>query len=215
MAPAKRAAWDAACGSGQLTTLLGEHFESVIGTDASAAQVEQAAPHPTVQYRVETAEKSTVADDSMDLVTLAQAAHWIDLEAYYGQVRRVAHPAAVVALVAYGKTKIDPVVDAVVEKFYGGELEPFWPPERKHIENGYRDLPFPFRRIKTPLFEMRHRWTAEDLIGYVRTWSAVQAMERAKGAGPTERFASDLRDSWGSHLREVRWPLTVIAGVIR
>jgi ubiquinone/menaquinone biosynthesis C-methylase UbiE len=215
VAPAQRSAWDAACGSGQLSTSLATHFEKVIATDASAAQIEQAAAHPRVEYRVEAAEETAISSDSMDLVTLAQAAHWIDLGAFYSESRRVARPSAVVALIAYGKTQVEPAIDVVIEDFYGGELEAYWPPERKHIENGYRDLPFPFSRIDAPNFEMCHRWSAEDLIGYIRTWSAVRAMEKKSGAVSTERFADRLRTAWGAGIRDVRWPLTIIAGVVR
>ena len=214
-APSVRAAWDAACGSGQLSTSLANHFENVIATDASAAQIEQATPHPRVVYRVERAERTATPDASMDLVTLAQAAHWVDLDTFYGEVRRVARPSAVVALIAYGKTQVEPAVDVVIEDFYGRELDAYWPPERRHIENGYRDLPFPFERIRSPILEMRHRWTADDLLGYIGTWSAVRAMEGEKGPAATERFGTALRAAWGNGLRDVRWPLTVIAGVVR
>lgn len=214
VAPARDAAWDAACGSGQLSTLLGDQFQRVIATDASAAQVEQAAPHPRVDYRVEPAERTSIGDGTMDLVAIAQAAHWLDIGAFYGEVRRVARPASVVALIAYGRTRIEPAVDAVIERFYAGDLDPFWPPERKLIENEYRDLPFPFPRIDAPPLEMRLQWTAEELIGYIRTWSAVRAMEQAHGPAATDRFAGELRDAWGTGPREVSWPLTIIAGVI-
>ncbi len=215
ISPATSRAWDAGCGSGQLSTLLGDHYDVVIATDASASQIEQATPHPRVDYRVEPAEKTSVFSASTDLITLAQAAHWIDLGAFYGEVRRVARPAAIVALIAYGKTEVEPSVDAVVEDFYGVELESYWPPERRHIENGYRDLPFPFARVEPPVLQMRHAWRAEDLIGYIRTWSAVRAMEKNHGAVSTERFADRLRAVWGSEVREVRWPLTIIAGMVR
>src|SRR5688572_2300324 len=108
VAPALRSAWDAGCGSGQLSTSLATHFEKVIATDASAAQIDQAASHPRVEYRVEVAEKTTISGDSMDLVTLAQAAHWIDLGAFYDEARRVARRSAVIALIAYGKTQVEP-----------------------------------------------------------------------------------------------------------
>src|SRR5689334_3844133 len=77
LAPAKRLAWDAGCGSGQLSTLLGDEFEKVFATDASSAQIEQAEPHPHVEYRVEPAERSSLADGSVDLITVAQAIHWM------------------------------------------------------------------------------------------------------------------------------------------
>ena len=213
LAPTRRLAWDAGCGSGQLSTLLGEEFEGVIATDASSAQIEQAEAHPRVEYRVEPAEKSTLLDRSADLITVAQAIHWMNLDLFYTEVRRVAQPGAALAVVAYHIAVIDRDVDAVIDSFYSGDLEGFWPPERKHIETEYREIPFPFERIANPpRMYLTVRWDVEQMLGYIRTWSAVRALEKAKGAGQTEQFAARLRDTWGTQVREVRWPLVVLAG---
>lgn len=214
IAPARGLAWDAACGSGQLSTLLGEHFENVIATDASAAQISQAGAHDRVEYRAEPAENSSLADASVDLITVAQAAHWLNLDAFYAEAGRVARPGAAIALVAYERTRIAPAIDGIVERFYSGKLDPWWPPERRHIETGYRHLPFPFPPIDAPRFEMELSWTAEQLIGYVRTWSAVRAMEAKEGPTATERFATELRAAWGDEARRVGWPVIVRAGYV-
>jgi SAM-dependent methyltransferase len=209
----RRLAWDAACGSGQLSTLLGDEFDKVFATDASSAQIAQAAPHPRVEYRAEPAERSSLADGSVDLITVAQAVHWVSLEAFYREVRRVARPGAALALVAYHIAVIDSSVDAVIDEFYSGDLDGYWPPERKHIETEYRDLPFPFERIAAPArMHLSLSWTAEEMLGYIRTWSAVHALEKANGPSLTEHFAGRLRDVWGPKPREVRWPLVTLAG---
>jgi SAM-dependent methyltransferase len=213
-APARRLAWDAGCGSGQLSTLLGDHFEKVIATDASSAQIERAVAHPRVEYRVEPAESSTLAAGSADLITVAQAAHWMKLDAFYREARRVASDGALIALVAYERTRIDPAVDPIIERFYAGDLDRWWPPERKHIETGYRTLGFPFEPIAAPPFEMKATWTADQLVGYIRTWSAVRAMEAATGPEATNRFEESVRGVWGPDAREITWPMVVLAGRI-
>jgi ubiquinone/menaquinone biosynthesis C-methylase UbiE len=215
IAPSKGLVWDVACGSGQLSELLGDEFAKVIATDASSAQIEQAKPHPHVEYRVEPAEHSSLADHSADLITVAQAVHWLNLDAFYIEARRVARPGAVLALVAYHIAVIDPEVDAVIDQFYSGDLDGYWPPERKHIETEYRDIPFPFERIATA--ERKYlsvNWDVEQMLGYIRTWSAVRALEKAKGAAKTDQFADRLRTVWRSGIREVRWPLVILAGKI-
>jgi SAM-dependent methyltransferase len=213
LAPTEKLAWDVACGSGQLSTLLGDHFENVVATDASSAQIAQATPHPRVEYRVEPAEHSSLADASVDLVTVAQAVHWLDLDAFYREVRRVARPGAAIAIVAYHIAVIDPVVDTVIDGFYSGDLDGYWPPERKHIETEYRDIPFPFERISPPsrMF-LGVNWDVEQMLGYIRTWSAVRALEAKNGAAQTDRFATRLRQAWGPEKRDVRWPIVILAG---
>jgi len=214
-APARKLAWDVGCGSGQLSTLLGDQFEKVIATDASSAQVERAVAHPRVEYRVEPAESSSLSSGSADLITVAQAAHWMKLDAFYKEARRVARNEALIALIAYERTRIDPSIDAIIERFYSGDLDRWWPPERKHIETGYRTLDFPFEPVAAPSFEMKATWTADQLVGYIRTWSAVRAMEAASGPEATNRFEGSVRRAWGPGARDVVWPMVVLAGRVK
>src|ERR1700744_5328428 len=84
----RRLAWDCACGTGQATLALADRFDSVIGTDASEQQLAAAQTKPKVAYRVATAENSGLDSASVDLVTVAQALHWFNLDGFYSEVRR-------------------------------------------------------------------------------------------------------------------------------
>lgn len=214
LAPARGVAWDAGCGSGQLSLLLAQRFDRVIATDASAEQIAHAAPHRHVEYRCAPAEASGLDDGIADLAVAAQAAHWFDLPGYYAEVRRVARPGAVVALVSYGNVRADTTVGPLIDQFYSDALGPLWPPERRLVEDGYRALPFPFAELTTPPFEIRVDWTLVDMMGYIETWSAVRAMERVEGRGPIVAFEKQLARAWGDPkaARPVRWPLSLRVG---
>jgi SAM-dependent methyltransferase len=209
-APATRLALDCGCGSGQLSVLLADRFDRVVATDASAAQIENAEAAPRVEYRIAPAERSGLPDASVDLVTVAQAAHWLDLEVFYDEVRRVAAPRAVLALVTYGILVVDGGADPVVQSYYRA-LGSYWPPERRHVEEGYRSLPFPFLEIEAPPIAMEVRWRLADLMGYVDTWSASKEAEKALGRAPRDRFADELAQAWGDPeaRRLVQWPLSL------
>jgi hypothetical protein len=155
-----------------------------------------------------------LADRIADLAVAAQAAHWFDLPGYYAEVRRVARPGAVVALISYGNVRADATVGPLIDQFYSEALGPLWPPERRVVEDGYRSLPFPFQELATPPFEIRVDWTLADMMGYVDTWSAVRAMERVEGRGPIVAFGSKLARAWGDPqtARPVRWPLSLRVG---
>ena len=213
-APRRDTAWEAGCGSGQLSIPLASRFERVIATDASADQIRHAVPHPRVDYRVAPAEGSGVPDATADIAVAAQAAHWFDIDAYYAEVRRVVKPNGMVALITYESTKVDAAVDGVVHRFYSETVGPYWAPARRHVEEGYRSLPFPFEEIIAPAFEMVAEWTLEQLIGYVETWSATRALLRAKGEASILAFRKELADAWGPEraTRTVRWPLAVRVG---
>src|SRR5215470_11482152 len=102
--------WDCATGNGQAAGGLAAHFARVVATDASSAQIEHARPFPRVQYRVAGADRSGLEPGSVDLVTVAQAMHWIDPPSFYAEVRRVAAPGGIIAVWSYALLRINPVI---------------------------------------------------------------------------------------------------------
>ncbi len=207
-------ALDAGCGNGQLSVLLAERFARVIATDASAKQIEQAEPRSGVEYRVAKAEASGLPAASVDLIVAAQAAHWFDLPAFYAEVRRVGRPGALVALVTYGVLVVDDAIREPVRHFYHDVVGPYWPPERRHVEEGYRSFDFPFEPVALPATAIEVDWRLGDFLGYADTWSAVRELEKAAGREPIEAFRRDLAGAWGDPdlRRLVRFPISVRVG---
>ena len=211
-------AWDCATGNGQAALALAERFALVVATDASGAQLAAAPSHPRVRYLRAPAEASGLRDRSVDLVTVAQALHWFDLERFYAEARRVVVPGGVIAVWSYALMSITPAVDAVVNDFYRGTLADFWPAERRHVDMEYRTLRFPFAGIDAPAFHMEREWSLGALLGYIGTWSAVHRLRHARGEGEVTAFTERLVAAWGDgegeRRRLVRWPLAVRAGRI-
>src|SRR3977135_153940 len=165
--------WDCACGNGQASVDLAEHFQEVYGTDLSAEQIAHAEPHPRVSYRVGLAEECGLSENFVDLVTVAQALHWFDLERFYQEARRVARPGAVLAVWSYGVCEIPSAKgDAELQNYYSNVVGPYWTPERRLVESGYRTLKFPVPELQPPEFVMQLGWSLEQLLGYVSSWSA-------------------------------------------
>jgi SAM-dependent methyltransferase len=213
--PSRELALDCGCGNGQLSVLLAEHFEHVVGADASAQQIAAAKPHPRVTYRTAPAEASGLEPATANLIVAAQAAHWFDIQAFYAEARRVAKPGALLALVAYGVLHVESDVDPLVQEFYWKTMGAYWPSERRHVEEGYRTLPFPVPEIPRPDLAIERRWTRDQFLAYVDTWSAVKEAEKAVGRRPVAEFASALAAFWPEgEERGVRWPITVRAGWI-
>lgn len=215
LAPAADLAVDVGCGSGQLTTQLAGHFARVIGLDPSADQIAHAPPTPGTIFICAPAERLPIADGCASLVTAAQAAHWFDLPRFYAEARRIAAPGAAMCLVSYGILSLDAGLDARFDRFYRQEIGPFWPAERRLVDNGYRDLPFPFPERPAPAMAICKPWLLEELLGYIATWSAVVRVREAGREDLLQSFAADLAVLWGdpSQRRTVRWPLNLRLGM--
>jgi len=214
LTPGHDLAWDCATGSGQAAWGLAAHYARVWATDASGAQIEAAVPHAGVEYRVAPAEASGLPDHSADLVAVAQAAHWFDLPAFYAEVRRVLKPGGLLALWCYERLSIEPALDVLVEDFYAGLLDPYWPPERRLVESGYRDLDFPFAELPAPAIPMTATWTLDQLLGYFSTWSALKAYQKATGTDPLPALRERLAAAWISldQAKTIKWPLSLRLG---
>jgi len=178
---------------------LAEVFGRVIATDASEKQIGSAEACARVEYRVAPAETSGLETNSVDLITVAQALHWFDLERFYAETRRVSKPGGVLAAWAYQLATVSPEIDAVVNHYYSDVVGPFWPEERALVEK-FEELAFPYPEIKAPPFEMVAEWNAAHLIGYLRTWSATQGFMAANQRDPLEEIEGELRTVWGNEV---------------
>jgi len=212
LTPRRAVALDCATGSGQAAVGLARHFALVIATDGSVPQLRSATVHPHVTYVGNLAEQPALQDRSVDLAVAAQAAHWFDHARFHPEMQRVLRPDGALALWTYGLTSIAPPIDAVVGHYYENVVGPHWPPERRHVENAYRDLPFPWREVAVPQFQLRLEWTLDDFIGYVGTWSATQRYTKVSAADPLPALRDQIAPLWGSNSRPVVWPLHLRVG---
>jgi SAM-dependent methyltransferase len=213
VAPSRSRAWDCACGSGQATLDLAERFDAVIATDASAQQVAAAKSHPRVTYGVARAEESGIEAGSIDVITVAQSLHWFDRPAFYAEARRVLRPAGVLAVWTYGIPRLNDVnLDRVMQAFYWETVGPYWPPERRYVEDGYRSIDFPFGDITAPSLSMRENWTLPQFLGYLRSWSSVGRYVNDKGEDPVVQVEGQFAPYWGARARDVSWPLSLRLG---
>lgn len=210
--PARDLAVDVATGNGQAAIALAELFHEVVATDASAAQLKAAQPKPRVRYQCEPAERITLPDAAADLIIVAQAAHWFDWPAFQSEARRVLRPGGLLAFWCYGNCRSEPDIERLFEDYSRDVVGPYWPRERRHVEEAYRDLPLPFPEVAVPQFDMHVDWKIESALGYLGTWSATQRYRQRNGRDPLALLGPLLTEAWGTGIRQLRWPLVIRAG---
>lgn len=212
IASARERAWEAGCGSGQASRDLATRFASVFASDPSAAQIAQAHAPDNVTFSIEPAERSSLADASVDAICVAQALHWFDRAQFFAECARVLRPGAV--LVAWGYQDIEPpphLVDAFMA--FRDDIEVYWPPERAFVDAAYADFEWPFARIDAPAFTMAVDWPLSRLLGYFASFSAVKRYREVTARDPVATHAEAIAKAWGDAdaLLRLRWPLFVHA----
>ncbi len=102
----------------------------------------------------------------------------------------------------------------MVHRYYREVVGPYWPPERALVERGYGALEFPFEAIESPPLRLEKLWDLPGVIGYLRTWSATQRYEAARGRDPLELVREELAVAWGppERVRPFQWDLDLRIG---
>ena len=212
-------AWDCATGNGQAAIGLCRYFRNVIASDVSKNQLDHRFHRNNINYQVFSAEKASIPNNSVDLITVAEAIDWFDFGKFYEEVTRVSNRNAIIAIWSYGMHKIDSEIDKISERLNvdGEILGSYWPKEAKYVNEEYKTIPFPFKEISTPRFEMNVNWSLDDLLNYMQTWSAVKRFQIEKKYDPLSLVRQDMENLWGrkDEQKLVRWSLNLRMGIVQ
>jgi SAM-dependent methyltransferase len=213
-APSRRCAWDVGCGSGQATLALAARFDTVIANDIAAEQIAQAPRRPNIRYEAAAAEDLRLAPASVDLVTVATAVHWFDLDRFYPLVQRALAPRGVFAAFGYGTVKLEPPLHDLMRVAFR-PIKPYWSEGNVALWKGYPDLPLPFTPLAAPDFVIELDWTLDQFLDYAGTWSALKRHAAETGTDLIAEVRAAFADAWGPGSRRVRFPLALRAGLAR
>jgi len=217
ISPSNNRALDLATGNGQASIGLIPYFTQVLAADASISQISNALQKDNINYFVSTAEQLPVKKKSIDLILCTQAIHWFDWDLFYREVNRVLKNNGIIAVVGYGLPQIEISVDEIIFNFYANIVGDFWSPERKHVDNKYAEIPFPYETIKHPGFENKLEWKFENLIGFLNSWSATQNYIKVKNENPVEFLKNNLSKAWGNvdKTKNIIWSFFVKIGKLK
>jgi len=212
----KNTAWDCATGNGQAAIVLADHFKKVIATDISAAQIEKATLKKNIEYRVYPAESTPFEENIFDLVTVAQAYHWINWKEFKKEVMRVCKPGAIIAAWVYFRNMpADKKVDDAIFSFYEKVTKPYWDDARKYVEEKYATVEFDYDPLPVKDFETTLNWQREDMIGYISSWSAIQKYIKVNGRSPIPLIEEEINELWPKgEVKKVVFPIYLKLGRI-
>lgn len=193
----RKCAWDCATGNGQVAVPLSTYFEKIIASDISEKQLAQAPKQENIQYISCSAEQTPFAADSFDLITVAQAYHWLNWEKFYAEATRVSKPNCVIAVWMYDLLQSDDLsINELIRWFYKEITGTYWDKERKHVEDHYAHVSFDFKPLPSKQFFIQKDLTLQSLLGYFSSWSATQNYIKANGRSPVELVEARLRKIW-------------------
>lgn len=210
--------WDCGTGNGQVAIMLAKHFRTVEATDISKNQLAKAVKVPNIRYSEQRAESTDFRENTFDLITVAQAAHWFDMDTFNQEFKRVAKPQALVALWGYDLVRVDTDIDVLMQHFYSEIVGPFWRPERQHIDREYRSIRFDFPEVTLPgIYAIEAQWELKTMEGYLNSWSSVQNYKEAHGENPVDNLMEQMKSHWGQgKIKKVRFPIfTKIGRVVK
>jgi len=210
----KDMAWDCAAGSGQTAKALAPYFNKVFATDISQKQLDNAYQAANIFYSVQPAEQTIFLNNSFDLITVSQALHWFHFDEFYTEVIRIAKPEAILAAWTYSLLRISKEIDLLTEDFHYNILHNYWDDERKYVDDEYRNIPFPFKRIDTPVFKIEYRWTIEELEGYLNTWSGLRKFTSENSSNPLPELMKRIKSHWKETQMRVHFPIHLLMGKI-
>ncbi|KAK8937636.1 hypothetical protein KSP40_PGU018350 [Platanthera guangdongensis] len=238
----RQLAWDVGTGSGQAAVSLSSLFDAVVATDSSPEQISHAPTHlPNVRFVV-TPPSLTIPDlhrlvappESIDLITVATALHWLDIPAFFSQAHAVLRrPGGVVAVWGYGCDLLigGRRMEAINRRIYEA-ICPYWETNvREMVQDGYAGVDFPFEAVEgveegtAPV----RKFTAEREMGVaelIGLWQTSTSYQRARKAGVeliTEEVKEELKRAWveedgGEQLNNkkkmVRFPISLRIGKV-
>lgn len=209
--PEQQFVWDCGAGSGQFTQLLAPYFDHVVATDISEQQLQHAPYFENVSYQIQPSEKTSFSAQSFDLITVAQAIHWFDFDAFYQEVTRTLKPNGILAVIGYGLIHVEHhLINQKLHELYFDTLHGYWDAERHYIDEEYRTIPFPFEEIETPELKMEYQWSSAQLLKYLSTWSAVKHYIDKNQINPLHDLAEAL--STEHELLNIEFPIFLRLG---
>lgn len=193
---------DVACGSALLLSALAPRMGRAYGVDLSRALVAAAAGASSTEascpaarpfsVAVAEAERLPFSEGVFDLVTVAQAYHWLDPKRALPELLRVLRPGGLLAVVSKYPAPEEPYVYLGDECFHGL----CYPPRRAAygVGNLLPLLDAGFVDHRRRVFPWDLSYTVESYVGWMRSREVLRVVGNARRAAALREFERRLRE---------------------
>jgi Methylase involved in ubiquinone/menaquinone biosynthesis len=192
----KEKLWDCGCGNGQVSIDLVNFFDEIYATDISENQIRNGFIHKKIQYLVEPSERTSFGNSFFDIICVAQALHWFDLDKFFTEADRVLKPNGILACFGYGFFSINSEIDKIINEHLLSVVDEYWSDGNRLIMSGFKSVKFPFQEVISPKLNLVQKWNLSALLDYLDTWSAVKIYNNKFKTSVTQNLKKELNPSW-------------------
>lgn len=206
-------AWDVATGNFQLANDIASKVDIVFANDISLEQLQAGIPANNV-IPIHSASENIpeIQNNSIDLITCAQAIHWLDLPTFYNEVSRIAAPGAVIALPGYQRPRAkDSGTYKIIEDYYQG-LSKYRDPRLAKKDSSYRSIEFPFSDQQFIEARVDFEYSAQQIVGYASSSEMVTRAIADTGINPLTKLADQLERHIGAKVIPMYQPFFCLLG---
>lgn len=209
---------DCGSGSGQNSLLLPKFFKKVIVLDILPDLLKKIPDLKNIYKICAAAEQLPLTSNSIDLICVAQALHWFNLENFYKEVHRVLRKNGTIAAWCYNKfITNDPNLDDIILKIHKLLEHPaIITPMSRYVHSEYKTIYFPFQKIATQNYSMKANFDLSFTINYIETYPSIIAYRKKIGNKDVDDLYQKLEEKWQNPLtkRAIYWPLNLLLGKI-
>ncbi|QIW10391.1 class I SAM-dependent methyltransferase [Francisella sp. LA112445] len=208
--PSYKKAWDCGTGNGQTAIKLAEFIDKIHATDISKDQISKAFKHKNIKYFESNETSSMFNDESVDLVTASQAAHWFDISKFEKECLRILKPNGIIAIWTYYRDiQINGKTEVIYQEFLNA-IDSFFP-EGNGLVEIYQSINLNLPMLNAPKFEQTKQMDFDNFIEYLKSISAYAEYIKNHRKCPLIElgFYDKFRKSWGepSTINTITWPI--------
>lgn len=206
--------WDCGTGNGQSAVPMADHFEKVVATDVSPAQLEAAQTKDNIEYIVGAETAPFLEEASVDMITVATAIHWLNNDLFFPEAHRVLKPGGILAVWGYSGIHVHPDLNSLLQHLVDEVLAPYISPHLRIAYDRYQAIQFPYKKEPVPQFSVSRECTLTDVQNYLLSWYPCLRYQELYGKSALPLFEKDLADVWGDENSErtLTWDLELFVG---